>query len=256
MKARRPALLTRCLSVVLGAAVVWVAGAEAVSAQKKRAVIELFTSQGCAACPAADRLLTQLAQRDDVIALTLAVSYWDHFGWKDTLAIPENSERQRRYAKKGQGRAGVYTPQVVVNGLADCVGSNLAAIEAAMHKTSRAFEQNEVALTAELRGNRLRVEAGMAPPGSQSLSADVIVIAATKTMPVAIERGENAGKTVTYSNVVRSIVDGGDWIGRPASFDIAFERKGADFLVVLLQDSRSGLIIGATEVEIVAKAGL
>ena len=98
------------------------------------AVIELFTSQGCSSCPAADRLLQELAKRPGVIAMTFPVTYWDYLGWKDTLARPENSHRQRDYAAtRGDGE--VYTPQAVVNGVKGCVGSNLAAIKSALNTT-------------------------------------------------------------------------------------------------------------------------
>ena len=90
-----------------------------------KAVIELFTSQGCSSCPPADALLGEYAKRDDVLALSFPVDYWDYLGWKDTLASHENTERQRAYAA-ARGDRQVYTPQVVVNGVEHMVGSTRA----------------------------------------------------------------------------------------------------------------------------------
>src|SRR5215213_8380181 len=86
-----------------------------------QAVVELFTSQGCSSCPPADALLTDLAQRPDVVALTLPVDYWDYLGWKDTLASPAFTARQRAYAH-GRSDRQVYTPQIIVNGSRPCMG--------------------------------------------------------------------------------------------------------------------------------------
>jgi len=102
-----------------------------------KAVVELFTSQGCSSCPPADARLAELARRPDVIALTLPVDYWDYLGWKDTLAQPEFSVRQRAYSH-GRGDRAVFTPQMVVNGMAACVGSDKAAIERAMERATAA----------------------------------------------------------------------------------------------------------------------
>ena len=94
-------------------------------------VVELYTSQGCSSCPPADALLGRLAQRRDVLALSLPVTYWDMLGWKDTLASPGNTSRQKAYAA-ALGRGGVYTPQIVVDGVNDVVGSRENDVEAAV----------------------------------------------------------------------------------------------------------------------------
>ena len=92
-----------------------------------RAVVELFTSQGCSSCPPADALLGKLAHDPNVIALTLAIDYWDYIGWKDTLAIPGHANRQKAYSKM-RGDRGVYTPQAIVNGTTQALGSDQAEI--------------------------------------------------------------------------------------------------------------------------------
>src|SRR6187455_3102008 len=107
--------------------------AQPAASQEPRAVVELFTSQGCSSCPAADRLLAELASDRSVIALSLNVDYWDYLGWKDTLALKGNTERERAYAHV-RGDREVYTPQAVINGLVPVLGSDKAAIEKAIAK--------------------------------------------------------------------------------------------------------------------------
>src|SRR5215475_13035120 len=96
-----------------------------------RAVIELFTSQGCSSCPAADKLLSELQADPTLIPLSLPIDYWDYLGWKDTLAIPGHTIRQRAYSQV-RGHREIYTPQVVVNGVAQVVGSDRSGIENAV----------------------------------------------------------------------------------------------------------------------------
>src|SRR5262249_30644442 len=92
-----------------------------------RAVIELFTRQGCSSCPPADQLLGELTGDPSLVAVSVPVDYWDYLGWKDTLADPHNTARQKAYAHaRGDGQ--VYTPQVVVNGSLHALGSDKAAI--------------------------------------------------------------------------------------------------------------------------------
>ena len=106
------------------------------STETPKAVVELFTSQGCSSCPNADALLGKLANRDDVIALSLPVDYWDYLGWKDTLASPKFSERQRAYART-RGDGAIYTPQAVVNGLVHVNGADEGVIQNTIEKTGK-----------------------------------------------------------------------------------------------------------------------
>lgn len=217
---------------------------EANSAQT--AVIELFTSQGCSSCPPADRLLKSLAERPDVIALTFPVTYWDYLGWRDTLARQENTERQRHYASaRGDGQ--VYTPQVVVNGLEGCVGSNLKAIELAVRSTTAVLRRELVPVSVRSEDGKLIIETGAAPPGSQHKTGKLWVAAVRRSLTVTIGRGENAGNTVTYTNVVRQLVAAGEWQGAPTSYAIPLDTlsKDGDMYVVLLQAETLGPIVGA-----------
>jgi hypothetical protein len=210
------------------------------------AVIELFTSQGCSSCPKADRLLQTLSERPGVIALSFPVTYWDYLGWKDTLANPENTVRQRGYAA-AQGEGQVYTPEAVVNGLKSCVGSDLNAIEDALKATAPVIQREAVPLTAKREGSQFRIEAGAAPGGSQVRSGKIWIAAVRQKAPVTIARGENAGRVVTYINVVRNLVAAGEWQGAPTSYavPVAPLAKDGDMFVVFLQAERLGPILAA-----------
>jgi hypothetical protein len=100
-------------------------------ADTRPAVVELFTSQGCSSCPPADKLLGELARRSDVLTLAYHVDYWNNLGWKDPFASADATRRQRRYAG-ALGLSGIYTPQMVVDGAIDAVGSDRRAVEAAL----------------------------------------------------------------------------------------------------------------------------
>src|SRR5689334_8676650 len=149
-----------------------------------KAVVELFTSQGCSSCPAADAALGRLAKRDDVIALSLSVDYWDYLGWKDTLANPKFSERQRAYGKsRGDGK--IYTPQVVVNGLTHVNGSDESQIGRLIEKTAKTLAPQRVSIKLSKEKDKLVVDAGAAQPGSTAKEATLwlAVVAKSVTVP-------------------------------------------------------------------------
>jgi hypothetical protein len=212
-------------------------------------VVELFTSQGCSSCPRADRLLQDLSQRPDLITLSFPVTYWDYLGWKDTLARPEYAERQREYANV-QGDGQVYTPETVVNGARSCVGNNLEAIEAALKSTAADLRKDAVQLTVSRGPGRLIIEAGAAPAGSQRKSGKIWVASVRHSASVEIAHGENAGRVVTYTNVVRHLVQAGDWKGAPASYAVPLDEfpKDGDMFVVFLQTDTLGPIVGAVRI--------
>ena len=213
-------------------------------------VVELFTSQGCSSCPPADSLLGELIQdHPKLIALTLPVDYWDYIGWKDTLASPSFTARQKAYAAVRSDHH-IYTPQAVVNGVAHVVGSDRAELEAA---ASSAFgKQGALSVTLSTRPDDkgLQVEAGAAPQGAPREGAFWLFQIARERI-VAIGRGENSGHTVTYSNVVRQMKKLGDWTGEPTRFAIArgeLFSPETDAWVLLLQagsESRPGAILAA-----------
>jgi hypothetical protein len=195
-----------------------------------KVVIELFTSQGCSSCPPADKLLGELSENGKYLALSFPVDYWDYLGWRDTLADPANSQRQRGYSA-ARGAHEVFTPQVVVNGVTSVVGSDRRAIEnAALKAAGGKF----VPVTLVKNGSSVDVEVGT----GDSKPASVWLLAVSRTKPVSIGRGENHGRTVTYHNVVRNCRKIADWNGASLKRSIEIKDLGADdadMVAVLLQ---------------------
>lgn len=217
------------------------------SAAPPRAVIELFTSQGCADCPAADALLKTFLKKDDIIALTLPVDYWDYLGWKDTLAGPRNAERQRAYVERF-GSGTVATPQAVINGSMEVLGSDEAEIERAIRATETALSSSRIPVHFWHFGNTIIIETGGAPPGAEVQEATIWLAVVQKSVNVAVKSGENAGKSLTYHNVVREFTPVGVWNGRPATIRLAraaIMRPESEDLIVLIQEASTGPIIGA-----------
>src|SRR5581483_11984051 len=178
-------------------------------AEQPRAVLELFTSQGCSSCPAADKLLGELRQDPSVIAMSLAVDYWDYLGWKDTLALHGHTNRQRAYAHM-RGESGIYTPQIVVNGRTPALGSDKAEIERAIQQTKANPDTLSLPVSLSVTDGQLTVSA---PAKDKSPAGEVWLCPISKTVQVPIGRGENHGRTLTYYNVVRRWVKLGDWNG-------------------------------------------
>jgi hypothetical protein len=211
-------------------------------------VLELFTSQGCSSCPAADRLLERLAKRKDVVALSLPVAYWDYLGWKDTLAQPGYYARQRRYSEEwGQQ---VYTPELVVNGLVGVVGSNRAQIEKAISASRRAIGESRVPVRVRSQGDALVVNVGAASGGSTYRSGSVWVAWLTRRMAVDVKKGENKGRRLSYFNVVRELKRISAWTGVANSFKFSKKpviERGYDSCAVLVQSGESGPILGAAQ---------
>jgi len=202
-------------------------------------VVELFTSQGCSSCPPADRLLSRIADNEGVVALALHVDYWDYLGWKDEFAMPAFSDRQRLYARAWHERS-VYTPQMVVQGVSYMVGSRGDEIQRQIMQAKGNAEV--VALSASNQGAGIRIE--LVPMGAEPLEADIFLVRYTSGETVMIERGENAGKTIDYVNVVRDWQSLGRWDGKgPAVVNVATAEAG-DY-VVIIQAPGPGLIYAA-----------
>lgn len=209
-----------------------------------RAIIELFTSQGCSACPPADKLIGELAERPDVIALTLAVDYWDYLGWKDTLAKHGHSLRQKAYARmRGDGK--MFTPQAVVNGRIMAIGSDRSTLE----RTLSTIARPAVPVAVNREGDKLKIRVGAAPGSG---SGEVWLCPVASQMKVDIGRGENEGASMTYHNVVRGWTKLGDWNGGEMSFEATLRRlpgDATDAVAVFVQSGSStepGAILGAT----------
>jgi len=185
------------------------------AAAPTKAVLELFTSQGCSSCPPADRLIAGYAKRADVLALSFPVDYWDYLGWKDTLASHDNSERQREYAS-ARGDGEVYTPQMVVNGREHVVGSDDKAIEAAIARNAAGLTV-PISITQTPDANTVSIGAATDPKVTKGT---IWLVMYDPAVTVPIERGENSGKTVTYSNVVRKLRPIAMWKGEAMSIDL------------------------------------
>jgi hypothetical protein len=210
-------------------------------------VVELFTSQGCSVCPPADALLKSYAERSDVIALSLPVDYWDYLGWKDTLASPKFTGRQRAYAK-ARGDGEVYTPQVVVNGAVRVVGTKRGEIDRAIERTSKTLAAARVAMRVWTNNQTVTVEVGAAADPGASSAGTVWVAAVQPRADVEIRHGENRGRKLTYYNVVRDLTAVGMWSGRSTRIQLqhgAVVRSGSERCAVLLQQGTTGPIIGA-----------
>jgi hypothetical protein len=241
---RRPGFT---LAVLLGALGTVAASVDSAPAEP-RAVVELFTSQGCSSCPPADKLVGELAHDQSVLALSLPIDYWDYLGWKDTLARPRHTARQRGYAVV-RGDRQVYTPQMVVNGSAHVLGSDRNAIEGAIQKTQKVAGTLSVPVKLTINGDRVNV----AVPAAREpvASSEVWLCAVTRSVPVAIGRGENRGRTVTYHNVVRKWVRLGPWAGTSQSWTTPKHElagDGIDSVAVLVQAGTAenpGTILGA-----------
>jgi hypothetical protein len=214
--------------------------------QQPKAVVELFTSQGCSSCPPADGVLAQMAGDPEVVALSLPVDYWDYLGWKDTLARPGFSKRQKAYADQ-RGDRQVYTPQAVINGVVHVLGSDRQAIEQAA-ASSRAKGVMSVPVVLSEADQQIRIEVGEAPAG---WAGTVWLLPITRQAAVTIGRGENKDRSVVYCNVVRTMTKVGEWTGQASRFEVplsAAQVASADSYAVLLQAGsleRPGAILGA-----------
>ncbi|MEY1555126.1 DUF1223 domain-containing protein [Yoonia sp. R2331] len=202
-------------------------------------VIELYTSQGCSSCPPADAMLAQLATRGDVIPLALHVDYWDYLGWKDDLASPAFTRRQKGFAEAA-GSATVYTPQMVIGGVDHVIGSRPMQVMDAIQAHNAAADR--VSVTLSRSGDRLQINA--TGRGALPREAVVQVVRYVPAVTRDIKRGENAGKTITYTNTVTSWQVAGRW-NPQQPLSMQAQVTGAEPVVVIIQDGTSGPILGA-----------
>ncbi len=225
------------------AALMWTLFPVVAGAETRPVVVELFSSQGCSSCPPADALMQKLGARDDVIALSLHVDYWDYIGWKDQFADPAYTKRQNDYAHAA-GRKMVYTPQMIVNGTDDVVGTRSMELARliARHKSDPVL----VTLSADRRGKQVRIHARAASPDAHG----PYLVQLVRFLPeqrTDITRGENAGKTLTYFNVVDRWSLLGEWDPRQP-LNIRSSAPGERPTVILIQEKGPGAIVAAVRV--------
>ncbi len=241
-------MLTRRLASAPLIAALLIATVIVARAGEPRALLELFTSQGCSSCPAADKLLGDFAADPSLVVMSVPIDYWDYLGWKDTLANPAHSARQRAYARV-RGDRQVYTPQIVVNGAMHVLGSDRPAIERVIDQTDHKPAVMSLPVLFSLGGTSLTVKAQSAE--NEHHSGEVWLCPLAKAITVAIGRGENRGRTVTYHNVVRRWVKLGDWSGSEATWNVPLtdlKSDGVGAAAVMVQEGshdKPGIILGA-----------
>lgn len=240
----RGALLLSAVAVSLGVAAI---STPAMAARRSHArapvVVELFTAQGCASCPQADLNLNQLVDRKGVLALTFPVDYWDYLGWRDTLAKPEFTERQRAYVARLKVRE-IYTPEIVVDGREEAAGLDQDRVDALI-KGAPDSRQDDPAVKLSHGGMRVEVKATRS-----GRSADVwLVRYDPQQQDVRVKSGDNKGKLVSQRNVVRELVKLGRVSNRAHTFPLP--KRSADGLktVVLVQGVRGGPILGLAQAD-------
>lgn len=232
------------------AALGFLLGAASAIAEDRRAplVVELFTSQGCSSCPTADRIFRELVDRGDVLALAFHVDYWDHLGWKDTLATRKGTARQYAYRESLQERM-VFTPQIVVDGRVSVSGTDRAAVLAVLEKERQRLPAGSgiVPLLIESLprpdgGMELRLPASPDP----GVRLPVWLVEYDDRQTVTIAKGENAGATYVYRHPVRAVRRIGEWTGEATEISLppggVTAGRGA---VVLAQEERAGPIRAA-----------
>jgi hypothetical protein len=225
----RSALLASSLSVGFVAAA---------CAESRPVVLELFTSEGCSSCPPAEAIVSELAQRSNVLALSFHVDYWDDLGWRDRYSLASATERQRVYARTLR-RSSVYTPQAVIDGSRDIVGSQRTAVMEAV-----SGRREGVGTSVSVSGGIIQVHVGA---GSDAASADVLLVGYLREAATPIGRGENSGRTLKESNIVLWLHELGRWNGKPREFETSVSElpQNVSNIAVLVQSAGQGAILGA-----------
>ena len=230
----------RLLGLTAGVALAMIAVGTS-HAEERLVVVELYTSQGCSSCPPADDIFADLAKRPGVLPLALHVDYWDYIGWKDIFAQPAFTERQKSYARAAGSRT-IYTPQIVVGGEDHVVGAK------AMELLDLIEAHGDIEETVVLKLTRSGVLIQISAEARGGLGAPVVV-QLVRYLPeetVSIERGENAGRTITYTNIVTDWRRLGEWTGE-APLAMEAQAPGDQPTAVILQQEGPGEIIAAAE---------
>ncbi len=202
-------------------------------------VVELFTSQGCSSCPPADDILRELVSEDGVIVLGWHIDYWDYLGWKDEFSRSENTDRQMGYRDRWNLRS-LYTPQAVIHGEAQIVGSNERKVR--MYVDQFQDEKPMLEIVQDTSGDTASIK--VSPLASGLPAADIFLVRIIPEATTSIQRGENAGLTISYVNVVEEMTWIGDWNGR-SDVSVRAPLRGDSKYVVLVQAQNFGPVLGA-----------
>lgn len=227
------------------------ATADEAATSKAPVVVELFTSQGCNSCPPADAFLGELAQRSDLLALAFHVDYWNYIGWEDPFSSPEATQRQRDYAQS-LGLSSVYTPQMVIDGNFDAVGSDRTKVNRAIAAASQ-HGKIAIAIAADPAGGwRATI-----PAAEIDQPATVWLARYDRQHVTPVKRGENAGATLTDYNIVREFRRIGQWDG--AKLDLPLDIETTDLadrgFAIIVQAGVAGPVLGAAVLPTVEAKG-
>lgn len=226
-------------------------------AYSRPVLVELFTSQGCSSCPPADALLAKLRERDDVIALSYHVDYWDRLGWKDPYGLPEATRRQSEYNLINFGRRGNYTPQMVIDGFAHEVGSAKSRVELLITRAKRQTRNSwrDIPITFEDNSEQtLTVTIGEGKGETQNRPLDIVGIVYNDEAYTKVTAGENRSRHLMNHNIVRQIHHLGQWNGDVV--DITLKKDAfndGENLVIFLQEEGARNISGIGTMRLAAK---
>ncbi|MFK5997317.1 MAG: DUF1223 domain-containing protein [Rhodobacterales bacterium] len=211
---------------------------------KPLVVVELYTSEGCASCPPAEKILSKLAKRDDVLALSLHVDYWDYLGWKDPFALAKFTDRQEYYNMAFGNRYRMVTPEMVFQGQSYVAGAKPEKITAALEKLSNT--PDDVTLTVERLGGRIRVK--IAPRDVLVSDPDVFLVQYKPSQTTKVKSGENRGRTLDHTNTVTAWDLVGVWSGE---VDWFIDQPLADGVsaAVIVQAPDNGPILAARKLQ-------
>lgn len=240
----------RFISVFGAALVVASAGADAATTGQRLTVVELYTSLACSTCPLADEVLAELVERDDVLALSFHVDYWDYAGWSDPYADNVYTQRQERYLER-LNIPYMLTPQVVINGTFEGTGSDMGVMEELIAEAHRT-RMNEVEIN--LNRTALREMRISLPAMEYAGNAEVILVRYDAVHETIVSGGDNDGRVLTNVNVVRQFRVHSLWKGDAITFDVPLEELGdhddLQFYAVIVQEPGQGAILGASYIDL------
>jgi hypothetical protein len=222
-------------------------GAALAEPSQRASVVELFTSQGCSSCPPADRLLGELAERDDVVALAFHINYWDKLGWPDPFATEWGTDRQYHYSRV-LGRGYAYTPQMVIDGVHDVIGSERRTVESILTK-SRVHRDRRVPVRLTWHRMNRHLTIDLPASDARRKPAKVFLVRYDGRHDTDVARGENGGRQLADFNVVREMRQLGDWTGDAVQFEAMVSAPGraGGGVAVLVQEPGQGRILGAAK---------
>ncbi|MEC9292499.1 MAG: DUF1223 domain-containing protein [Pseudomonadota bacterium] len=212
--------------------------AYAEAAPKSKIVVELYTSQGCSSCPPADKVLQELSERHEKLVLPLSfhVDYWNYIGWEDPFSSEENTQRQRKY-REVFGRSSIYTPQAVINGKREMVGSYKNDVFTAVHTEVKMLDERpDVTLIQNAKDITVSIGAGEG-------NGDIIAVEYTPHERTDVLRGENRNRKLTNVNIVDRFYKVGTWDGSAQTFNIP--RGKSEGYAILIQKPGQRQIISA-----------